>query len=44
MVSLLFFALDALCPREVDGPAVEGPAGDGGAALEDEAPGAKEEG
>ena len=41
MINLLFLALDALCPLEVDGPTVEGPAGgDEGAALEDEALGA----
>ena len=41
MVSLLFFVLDTLCPLEVDGLAVEGPAGgDEEGALEDEAPGA----
>jgi len=41
IVSLLFLPLDALCPLEVEGPAVDGLAGGGeGAALVDEAPGA----
>jgi len=42
---LLFFALEDLCPLEVEGPVVEGPAGgDEGAALKDEALGAVEDG